>query len=274
MKPKLLKIVMGTALLLTACNGLSNKEDDIKDKGNNQQAVETSGEDPKPQDEQINEEQQEDDGVNLAAEFLNDIKVEDGVNYIQNPENIVVLVNKEYSLPIGYRADDLVKPNVKFSFSGENEKQLMRKEAAKALEKMFTAASAEGVELAAVSGFRSYERQIQIYNAEIAASGMEYAQQAVAEPGKSEHQTGLTMDVSSGENNYQLNQEFGNTVAGKWLEKNSVEYGFIIRYPKDGEKITGYMYEPWHIRYVGKAVATDIKKRNLTLEEYIQLATE
>ena len=100
MKPKLLKIVMGTALLLTACNGLSNKEDDIKDKGNNQQAVETSGEDPKPQDEQINEEQQEDDGVNLAAEFLNDIKVEDGVNYIQNPENIVVLVNKETAFSI------------------------------------------------------------------------------------------------------------------------------------------------------------------------------
>ena len=272
MKATLLKVVMVTALLLTACNDLSNKEDEIK--GDDQQAVETAGEDQESQDEQLNEEQQEDDSVNLAAEFLNDIKIVDGVNYIQNPENIIALVNKEYSLPIGYRADDLVKPNVKFSFSGEHEKQLMRKEAAEALEKMFTAASADGVELAAVSGFRSYERQVQIYNAEIAASGMEYAQQAVAEPGKSEHQTGLTMDVSSGENNYQLNQEFGNTEAGKWLEKNSVEYGFIIRYPKDGEKITGYMYEPWHIRYVGKAVATDIKKRNLTLEEYIQLATE
>ena len=272
MKATLFKVVMVTALLLTACNDLSNKEDEIK--GDDQQAVETAGEDQKSQDEQQNEEQQEDDSVNLAAEFLNDIKVVDGVNYIQNPENIVALVNKEYSLPIGYRADDLVKPNVKFSFSGEHEKQLMRKEAAEALEKMFTAASADGVELTAVSGFRSYERQVQIYNAEIAASGMEYAQQAVAEPGKSEHQTGLTMDVSCGENNYQLNQEFGNTEAGKWLEKNSVEYGFIIRYPKDGEKITGYMYEPWHIRYVGKAVATDLKRRNLTLEEYIQLATE
>ena len=277
MKVTLLKIMMATVLLLTACNGISNNTDYKKDKEDDQPAVETAGEGQEDQNEQMNEEnteEKEDDSVNLASEFLNDIKVEDGVNYIQNPENILVLVNKEYSLPVGYRADDLVKPNVKFSFSGENEKQLMRKEAAEALEKMFTAASTEGVELAAVSGFRSYERQVQIYNAEIAASGMEYAQQAVAEPGKSEHQTGLTMDVSSGDNNYQLNQEFGNTAAGKWLEENSAEYGFIIRYPKDGEKITGYMYEPWHIRYVGKAVATDLKMRNLTLEEYIQLATE
>ncbi len=266
MRTILLKMMMATVLLLTACSGLSNGTDQSKKEENDNQAQETIG---KEQGDQGTEKD-----VDLAAEFLNDIKVEDGVNYIQNPENILVLVNKENSLPIGYRADDLVKPNVDFSFSGEHEKQLMRKEAAEALEKMFTAANEEGVKIAAVSGFRSYERQVQLYNAEIEASGMEYAQQSVAEPGKSEHQTGLTMDVSSAENNYQLNENFGNTTAGKWLAQNAAAYGFIIRYPKGDEKITGYMYEPWHIRYVGKEYATDIKNRNLTLEEYIQLATE
>ena len=269
MKAVLLKLMLASVLLLAGCNGVF---DELKNSNNSQEqdreAEETMGD---GQGEEMND---EDEGVVLAAEYLNDIKVEDGINYIQNPDNILVLVNKEYSLPVGYRADDLVKPDVTFSFSGEHEKQLMRKEAAEALEKMFLAASQEGVEIAAVSGFRSYDRQVQIYNAEIAASGIEHAQQAVAEPGKSEHQTGLTMDVSSAENNYQLNQEFGNTAAGKWLKEHSAEYGFIIRYPKDGEKITGYMYEPWHIRYVGKTFATDIKNRNLTLEEYIQLATE
>ena len=203
MRTILLKMMMAAVLLLTACNGLPNEN-----KGKDEQVQETIG------DGQVEQKSDEDDGsVYLDAEFLNDIKVEDGMNYIQNPDNILVLVNKEYSLPIGYRADDLVKPNVTFSFAGEHEKQLMRKEAAAALEEMFMAASEEGVEIAAVSGFRSYDRQVQVFNAEVAASGMEHAQQAVAEPGKSEHQTGLTMDVSSAENNYQLNQEFANTEA-------------------------------------------------------------
>ena len=266
MKAILLKMMMATVLVLTACTGVSNDSDQSKKHEKVDRVQETIGEGQQVEDD--------DNSVNLSPEFLNNIKVEDGINYIQNPDNILVLVNKENSLPNGYRADDLIKPNVTFSFSGEHEKQLMRKEAAEALEEMFAAASEEGVEITAVSGFRSYERQVQIYDAEIAASGMEYAQQAVAEPGKCEHQTGLTMDVSSAENSYQLNQEFGNTAAGKWLNVNSAEYGFIIRYPKNGEKITGYMYEPWHIRYVGKTFATDIKNRNLTLEEYVQLATE
>jgi D-alanyl-D-alanine carboxypeptidase len=139
---------------------------------------------------------------------------------------------------------------------------------------MFAVANDEGIELAAVSGFRSYSRQEIIYQSEIEVAGLEHAQQAVAEPGKSEHQTGLTMDVSSPENNFQLNKAFGSTKAGLWLADNSWEYGFIIRYTEGAEKITGYMYEPWHIRYVGKEYATDMKKRGLTLEEYIQLATE
>lgn len=260
----LLRMMMAAILLLTACDGVST--DSVETDKNDTR--ETFGQKDQGESEEKN------DGVQLAADLLNDIKVEDGVNYIQNPENILVLVNKEYSLPVGYRAGDLVKPDVTFSFSGEHEKQFMRKEAAEALEKMFAAAREDGVEIAAVSGFRSYDRQVQLYNAEIEVSGMEHAQQAVAEPGKSEHQTGLTMDVSSSENNYQLNEAFGSTAAGQWLAKNSAEYGFIIRYPENREKITGYMYEPWHIRYVRKEYATDMKNRDLTLEEYIQLATE
>ena len=164
MKAVLLNLMLTMFLILAGCNGLSYDLEHSNNQDQDNKSEETMGDGQAEQ-----EMENEDHGVELPAELLNDTKVENGTNYIQNPDNILVLVNKEYSLPVGYRADDLVKPEVTFSFSGEHEKQLMRKEAAEALEKMFAAASGEGIEIAAVSGFRSYDRQVQIYNAEIAA---------------------------------------------------------------------------------------------------------
>lgn len=99
--------------------------------------------------------------------------------------------------------------------------------------------------------------------------GIYVANQTSAKPGESEHQTGLAMDVSSPSVNFQLTQYYGHTREGKWLVENAPKHGFIIRYPEGKEYITGYNYEPWHIRYVGKNAAEFIMNENITLEEYL-----
>ncbi|MBJ7929231.1 D-alanyl-D-alanine carboxypeptidase [Bacillus toyonensis] len=184
--------------------------------------------------------------------------------------SVQVVVNKEYGLPENYQPKDLVVPNVPFSFSGTVEKSHLRKEAADALEKLFYLAKQEGIQLNAVSGFRSYEYQKNLYANNVKRKGQEHTDRFSAKPGHSEHQTGLTMDVSSKSANNELELSFANTKEGKWLKENAHRTGFIIRYPKGKEGITGYAYEPWHIRYVGD-IAENIYKEKLTLEEYMNL---
>lgn len=202
----------------------------------------------------------------LEATLNIDGGIED-IPVITNPNSKLLVVNKERRLPDGFVPDDLVKPNVPFSFSGEDEKMYLRKEATEALEEMFEAAEKEGIHLFAVSGFRSYERQKYLFQYYVNTMGLEEAARASAFPGTSEHQTGWTMDITSASNNFQLTQSFGETLEGKWVEENAHRFGFIIRYPKDKEDITGYKYEPWHLRYVGVDAATYLKENNLTLEE-------
>ncbi len=224
------------------------------------------------QAEQKDENQQEQAELTLEAVYFNEIKVADGKNIIQNPNNRMVLVNKGYSLPDGYAPEDLVRPNVLFSFGDQDiEKSYMRKEAAEALELMFSEGKKVGINLFAVSGYRSYDRQVAVYNAEVAKYGEEKALEAVALPGSSEHQTGLTMDLSSESANFELSEQFGETPEGKWIAANAHQYGFILRYPKGKEDITGYKYEPWHFRYVGKEAAKVIFEKQLTLEEYFDI---
>jgi zinc D-Ala-D-Ala carboxypeptidase len=208
----------------------------------------------------------------LEAAFFNDIREVDGKDVIQNPENVLVMVNKLFSLPSSYTPSDLVKPEVAFSFGEQElEKSFLREEAAKALEKMFAAAKESGIEIFAVSGYRSYVRQDQILQAEIQNVGEDRAVAAVAVPGNSEHQTGLAMDISARSVGLNLVEQFGQTEEGKWLAENAHKFGFILRYPNGKEEITGYMYEPWHFRYVGEKSAAEIHKNNWTLEEYFQI---
>ncbi|MCC3379033.1 D-alanyl-D-alanine carboxypeptidase family protein [Paenibacillus farraposensis] len=196
------------------------------------------------------------------------VKEEDGTAVVTNAEADMVVVNKKRSLPIGYVPGDLVEPQVPFSFEGPHEKRQMRKEAANALEKLFAGAQKDGIELRAVSGYRSYKRQVSIFNNNVKTKGQAYASQVSAVPGTSEHQTGLAIDVSSPSVGNALEQTFGASKEGKWLAKHAPEYGFIIRYMKGKEDVTGYVYEPWHIRYVGEDIAEDVTKQGLTLEEY------
>ncbi len=181
----------------------------------------------------------------------------------------LILVNKGNSLPSDYVPKDLTVPSVNFSFTGPHEKQNMQYEAAKALEELFNAASKEGIELYAVSGYRSYNRQQTVYNGHVQKLGQEEADKISAKPGHSEHQTGLAMDVTSQSAGMSLSEDFGSTVEGIWLAENAHEYGFIIRYKKGNEDITGYSYEPWHLRYVERAAAKEIYEANITLEEYL-----
>lgn len=190
-----------------------------------------------------------------------------------DPESITVLVNHEYLLPEDYIPPDLVKPNVAFSYYGTYEKSYMRKIAATALEELFDAAAQKGQYLKAVSAYRSYARQKQIYDRNVATRGKKQADSVSAMPGSSEHQTGLTVDVSCSRIGCALEESFGETEEGKWLAANCHKYGFIIRYQENKTDITGYSYEPWHIRYVGKNLAKYLHKEDLTLEEYYETTT-
>ena len=215
------------------------------------------------------ENQQIDEDFLLESHYFNVVKQVDGNQVIENPTNILAMVNKDFALPGNYEPSDLVQPKVEFSFGDDDvPKRYLRKEAALALEELFSLAETDGIELLAVSGYRSFSRQQGIFNVEKDQKGEELARQAVALPGQSEHQTGLAMDITSRSANLEITEAFGDTVEGNWVRENAHKAGFIIRYPKGKESITGYQYEPWHLRYVGKEQAAIIYKNKLTLEEY------
>lgn len=189
---------------------------------------------------------------------------------VAKPNDITVLVNKTYGLPAGYKPADLVEPNVPFTFKEKSEKRMMRKEAAGALEQLFAAAKKDGVPLAGVSAFRSESTQKSVFNSYVKKDGEEAAKKYSAEPGHSEHQTGLAIDVAGSDGKCAAEDCFGSTKEAAWLAKHAPEYGFIIRYPKGKESVTGYQYEPWHIRYVGTELAKELAAKGLTLDEYEQ----
>ena len=141
--------------------------------------------------------------------------------------------------------------------------------AARALEELFKAAADDGIELLAISGYRSYWTQNDLYKRRLKETSLEYVSVYVAKPGQSEHQTGLAMDL--GCTGYtDLTERFAETPAYAWLSEHAHEYGFIQRYPANKVEETGISYEPWHYRYVGTEAAAIIRKKNITLEEFVK----
>lgn len=189
---------------------------------------------------------------------------------VSNPDDLLVLVNKENNLLSTYEPKDLIIPDIPFSFEGDYPKKYLRKDAALALEKLIYTAEEKGYKIYGISGYRSYDRQKNIFLANVRKYGFKKTNTFSAVPGQSEHQTGLVMDVSSASVGYKLVTSFAETPEGLWLKENAHLFGFIIRYPQEKVEITGYQYEPWHIRYVGIDAARKITKANLTLEEYLQ----
>lgn len=189
---------------------------------------------------------------------------------IKDTNDISVLVNKKRALPSHYIPENLVIPDVDFTFEGYAEQKNLRKPAADALEELFNAAEQEGYNLMAVSGYRSYDYQKELFDNEVAQCGnIETANTSVAMPGESEHQTGLAMDICCSVDGNVLGG-FEGTPEAQWIYEHCHEYGFIVRYPKGKTDITGYMYEPWHIRYLGKKISKDVKEKDLTYDEYYE----
>lgn len=176
----------------------------------------------------------------------------------------LILVNKENILKQDYVPGDLVRVKVKFYPKVTRQEKKMRSQAARALEDLFLQGEKEGVELYGLSGYRSYTSQMDTFEGSEDKNGKKYAEQHVAKPGESEHQTGLAMDVTNSKHSFPYSEE------ARWLANNAYKYGFIIRYPKEKEDITGYSYEPWHIRYVGTDASEEINSKGIVLEEYLK----
>jgi len=189
-----------------------------------------------------------------------------GAHSIDDPSSIWVVVNKSRPLdPRDYEPADIVYPDVDYV-----NRQGIREVAADALVQLFAAARAEaGSSLAVQSAYRPYDMQKAIYDEEASANGVAFADRDTARPGYSEHQTGLTADISAPSEGCTLQACFGQTAAGAWLARNAWRFGFIVRYPSDKEQVTGYVYEPWHLRYVGPQLAKELHDTGVsTLEEF------
>ncbi|MGX9136255.1 M15 family metallopeptidase [Rummeliibacillus sp. JY-2-4R] len=182
-----------------------------------------------------------------AGGYIVGQKLPKKATYIQG----ILVVSKKYPLP----AD--------FAPGGD-------REARDAFDELNAAALLDGFQFNAFSTYRSYDRQVGLYDAYVKRDGKEAADTYSARPGYSEHQSGLAFDIGEVGNEEDFaDNKFGDTEAGKWIAKNAHKFGFIMRYPKGKEAVTGYMHESWHFRYVGKKIATEIYNKNETLEEYL-----
>lgn len=185
------------------------------------------------------------------------------INKVKKPYKLNVLVNKNNKLSKNYIPKDLVKISNNFSIK----ECYLRKKCAKQFEKLCKKALQDGYTIKAASCYRDYNYQKKIYNEYVKEKGKDYADNCSARAGHSEHQTGLAIDVQGSTNTY---DEFEQTKEFKWMLNNSYKYGFILRYPKGKESITGFKYEPWHYRYIGKRIAKKIFKKKIVLEEYLK----
>lgn len=184
--------------------------------------------------------------VSVTVKEAPEEAVADGVTYIQG----ILIANKTYALPASYNPGGLTN------------------ECYSAFMNLVSGAAADNINIYCSSGFRSYESQQYIYNNYVAMDGQAKADTYSARPGHSEHQTGLAIDCNI------IDDSFTGTPEAIWLENNCHKYGFIVRYPKGKEHITGYKYEPWHIRYIGVEKATAVYNSGLCLEEYLGITSQ
>lgn len=176
-----------------------------------------------------------------------------------------MLVNKQYILPSDYEPSDLVSVPITYAWGNYGDVKVQQV-AYDAFLNMWSAANEEGYYLMVKSGYRSYQEQEEVYNNYYERYGSTYADGIAARAGHSEHQTGLVLDIYSKENSNQ--KTFGDSQTAAWLRNNAHRFGFILRYDSDVVDITGYEYEPWHFRYVGVDIATQIFNEDITFEEY------
>ena len=180
-------------------------------------------------------------------------------------DGLLFLVNRQYRISDAFTPDDLTEAQV------PGQVREMRAEAAAALEEMYAACLEEtGCQLISVSGYRSYSKQEKLYRAKLQRVNgkKELAEEYVAPPGASEHHLGLAMDIGQ-QSKPTLNEKFAETEGGIWVRENCWRFGFILRYGEEWEDITGYKYEPWHFRYVGKDLAKEIHDAGVPFETWL-----
>lgn len=190
---------------------------------------------------------------------------------LSDPASQWVIVNKHRPLtPLQFVPADLAQPRVQLAVSGEA--SLLNSTTAGAAEKLFAAAAVDGVTMTLASGYRSFQTQTATYDGYVSTRGQASADTASARPGFSEHQTGWAFDIGDGGGACSFEPCFADQPAAVWAKANAYKYGFVVRYPWMLNEITGYYYEPWHLRFIGIEAATDMAKRGIgTLEEYFGL---
>lgn len=186
--------------------------------------------------------------------------------------DFIQLVNKDNLLDPNYAPNDLIitdqNENNFHNYNDPTLKPQIKRDIFKQFQQLQQDALKEKIFIIVDSGYRSYEYQKRIYEKTVQEKGLEYAKQFVAPPGASEHQTGLAIDIAAIRNgNYSDDIQEGDKES-IWMNNNSYKYGFILRYSKKKEEITGYSFEPWHYRYVGIPLANFLYQNDLTLEEY------
>ena len=265
------------ALALGGATWYCNSAGDGKTGGEKPLAEETAAEEKGDEEEMQDEEAEEETQDEEASEGEEEISSEEengggansgpsqstgdsyprpaGTSVVPNPESITALVNKANFLPEGWVPSDLV------SVGGG---QQLRAEAATALNNLKAAAKADGYTFNVISGYRTKATQISLYS-NYMAQDPEGAPYLSAYPRSSEHELGLAMDISP---DWSLHYDLLETGLGKWMTAHAHEYGWILRYPEGKTGVTGYVFEAWHYRYVGKSLAAEIKSSGLTLEEY------
>ena len=208
------------------------------------------------------------------AETANTSRPFDASRYsTTDPASIWIVVNKLRPLePSSYKPSDLRTPDVPLRTGKLAEDMKLRDAAAVALEKLFAAASGSGLKLMLASGYRSYSYQSGLYDTYVRTQGQAVADTQSARAGYSEHQTGWAADIGAVSRACEIEGCFADTPEGTWVAANAYKYGFVIRYPESKQDITGYIYEPWHLRYVGKTLAAELHKQgNPALEEFFGL---
>lgn len=188
-----------------------------------------------------------------------------------NSASLWVVVNKGRKLPSDYVPADLVTPNIRLRQAGSSQNMQLRSDAAMALASLVGGAKSAGFSLMLASGYRSYGYQTSLYNGYVSSQGRTEADRTSARPGHSEHQTGLAADLEPASRVCEIKKCFGDMAEGQWLAGNAQLYGFVVRYPAGKESLTGYDYEPWHVRYVGVELATQLYNQGETLEQFMNL---
>ncbi|MCZ2830315.1 M15 family metallopeptidase [Modestobacter sp. VKM Ac-2986] len=181
---------------------------------------------------------------------------------LDDPASPWVVVNKARPVsPVDHAPADLVPVGGGYE---------LRAEAAGAMQAMLAGAAAEGLTITVQSAYRSYDYQVGVFRAQVARFGEAQAEIQVARPGHSEHQTGLAADVGGG--GCDIDRCFGAIDEGRWVAAHAAEYGWVVRYPEGKTEVTGFRYEPWHVRYVGVELATELQRTGTaTLEEFFGL---